>query len=101
MRCRERLLDSSAIPALAAHARVQTDRITGHPILLGPEIALELSESGAEILSLCDGVKTLAEIARSLADEYDADPAEIQADAAEFLDRLAAKGYVRVAEQPV
>lgn len=93
-------MDSAHSPSLASHVRVEIDRLTGRPILLGPEVALELSESGAEILGLCDGLRTLSDIVQKLADEYDADAAEIASDAADFLDRLAAKGYVRVQEPP-
>lgn len=63
-------------PKLAAHVRRQLDRLTGAPMLLHPEGAVELSETAGAIVGLCDGVRTTAEIAARLAAEYDA-PAEI------------------------
>jgi pyrroloquinoline quinone biosynthesis protein D len=81
------------IPRLAPFIRLQTDRITNKPILLVPEAVLNLTENGAEILRLCDGSK-LSEIARRLAESYDAPMAEIMDDVWGFLDRLAEKGYV-------
>jgi pyrroloquinoline quinone biosynthesis protein D len=75
--------------------RVQKDRITGESLLLGPETALKLTESGAGILGLCDGALSLAAIAERLAAEYDAPPDEILADVRDFLERLTEKGFVQ------
>jgi pyrroloquinoline quinone biosynthesis protein D len=88
----------NAVPALASFVRIQPDRLTGLPVLLAPEVALELSESGAEILRLCDGRRTLGDIASHLATEFDAPVEEILADAREFLRLLSEQGYVRWAE---
>ena len=39
---------------LAAKARLQRDRVTGKQFLLYPERGLELSDSAARIVALCD-----------------------------------------------
>jgi pyrroloquinoline quinone biosynthesis protein D len=75
--------------------RLQVDRITGEPILLGPELAVQLTDSGAEILKQCDGRRSLREISDGIAKDFDAPADEILADALAFLGRLAEKGYVR------
>ena len=50
--------------------------------------------AGVRIMELLDEGKDEAEIARVLADEYDAPAAEIEADLAAFLEDMAAKGIV-------
>jgi pyrroloquinoline quinone biosynthesis protein D len=75
--------------------RVQTDRLTGEPLLLGPEVAVKLTDTGVAILKKCDGKRSLADIAKSLAAEYDAPEDAILADAQEFLSRLTEKAYIR------
>ena len=71
-------------PRLAPGARLQIDRTTGKGVLLFPEGIIELNETAHEILSHCDG-RTLSEIVRDLAGQYDADPAALMADVRETL----------------
>jgi pyrroloquinoline quinone biosynthesis protein D len=73
-----------AQPRLARGVRFQIDSTTGKGVLLFPEGILELNETAQEILTCCDG-RTLGEIVRVLADEYDADPATLAADVRETL----------------
>ena len=77
----------SAQPRLARGVRLQTDESTGNSVLLFPEGVLELNESAQEILSRCDG-RTVSEIIRKLAQEYDIDPAMLGADVRETLTDL-------------
>lgn len=49
---------------------------------------------GARIWELCDGQRTVREIADALADEYDAAPEEILPDAVELIDELSAEGLL-------
>lgn len=88
-------LQSEDIPSLAPQMRVQTDRLTGEQLLLGPEVAMTLTDTSVAILQKCDGKRSLAEVAKSLAEEYDAPEDAILADAQEFLARLTEKAYVR------
>ena len=74
----------SAQPRLAKGVRVQTDSATGKSVLLFPEGIVELNETAHEILSRCDG-RTLSEIVRELAREYDSDLAALAADVRETL----------------
>lgn len=74
----------SARPGLARGARLQTDSSTGNSVLLFPEGVLELNETAQEILSRCDG-RTVTEIIRALADEYDVDPEMLAGDVRETL----------------
>src|SRR5437899_58861 len=71
-------------PRIAKGVRLQLDPATGKTVLLFPEGIVELNETAQEILSRCDG-RTLSEIVRDLAEEYDADVAALAADVRETL----------------
>lgn len=53
-----------------------------------------LDEVGARIWDLVDGTRSAAEIAETVAAEYDADPATIHADVLELLAELRDEGLV-------
>ena len=77
-------ISDAAQPRLAKGVRLQTDSATGKSVLLFPEGIVELNETAHEILTRCDG-RTLSEIVRGLAEEYDADSAALTADVRETL----------------
>jgi pyrroloquinoline quinone biosynthesis protein D len=60
------VLDSSSRPKLWKFARVQFDDARQRSVLQYPEGAVLLNDTAAEILELCDGARTLAEIATTL-----------------------------------
>ncbi len=78
---------NAAQPRLARGVRLQIDSTTGKSVLLFPEGILELNETAQEILTRCDG-RTVSEIVRALAEEYDADLAALAADVRETLSDL-------------
>ena len=61
---------------------MQTDPTTRKSVLLFPEGIIELNETAHEILLRCDG-RTLTEIVKALAEEYDVDEAALTADVRE------------------
>jgi len=77
-------ISDAAQPRIAKGVRLQVDPATGKTVLLFPEGIVELNETAQEILSRCDG-RTLSEIVRDLAEEYDADVAALAADVRETL----------------
>jgi pyrroloquinoline quinone biosynthesis protein D len=79
-----RIISDAARPRLAKGVRLQTDSTTGKSVLLFPEGIMELNETAYEILARCDG-RTLSEIVRELAEDYDADVAALAADVRETL----------------
>lgn len=81
-------------PRLVAHARRQLDRLTGAPLLLHPEGAVELSETADAIVQLCDGTRTAEEIAATLAAEYDAAPDALHADVQACIAGLTGRGLL-------
>jgi pyrroloquinoline quinone biosynthesis protein D len=81
-------------PRIARHVRRQIDRVTGTPLLLHPEGAVELSETADAIVQLCDGLRPLDAIVTALAAEYDADPDTLRADVAACIADLTARGLL-------
>ena len=78
-------------PRLAPHVRLTYDRARGRHVLLSPEAVTVLNGTGASILGLCDGRRTVAEILAELRGQYErVDEAEIGV----FLDRLAERRIV-------
>jgi pyrroloquinoline quinone biosynthesis protein D len=82
------------LPRLAAHARLRDDPLTGTPMLLYPEGALELDEVAAEIVRRCDGRRTVDTIVAELAALFDGDRGEIAGDVADYLRDLHERGLV-------
>lgn len=79
-------------PRLHTKVRLQRDEVRGRDVLLYPEGLVGLNPTGAEILGLCDGVRSLAEIVAALEQRYGV--TGLDGDVAAFLDGLAAKGLV-------
>jgi pyrroloquinoline quinone biosynthesis protein D len=78
-------------PRLAPGARLGYDRVREKPILLYPEGAAVLNETAVSVLELCDGVRTLDDIAATLGEAYAAD---VRADVERLLGSLADRGLV-------
>ena len=75
-------------PRLAPHVRLTFDRARDQHVLLTPESVTVLNGTGAAVLGLCDGRRTVAEIVTELRGRYDrVDDGEVRL----FLDRLTAR----------
>lgn len=83
---------SAAMPRLHPKARLQRDDVRGRDVLLYPEGLVTLNPTGLEILRLCDGARSLAEIVATLERRYGA--TGLERDIGGFLAGLAAKGLV-------
>ena len=83
---------ATAVPRIHPKARLTWDAVRGRDVLLYPEGLVALNATGAEILKLCDGVRSVADVAAALQQRYGA--AAIERDVSGFLDGLAAKGLV-------
>jgi pyrroloquinoline quinone biosynthesis protein D len=75
-------------PKLSSRARLQTDKVTGKPIVLYPEGVLMLNPTGRAIVSLCTGEITFQQIVANLAERYKIPEQEISPQVAEYLNRL-------------
>ncbi|MDE2580895.1 MAG: pyrroloquinoline quinone biosynthesis peptide chaperone PqqD [Rhodospirillales bacterium] len=85
-----------ARPALAPGVRLRFDDTRQAWLLLAPERIIETEGPTQDILSRCDGVRTIGEIIDALAGIYAADRAEIAADVLALVGELAAKRLVRL-----
>jgi len=83
---------AAAVPRVAPKARLQWDDVRNRHVLLYPEGLVILNHTGAEILGVCDGVRSLAEIVATLEQRYRA--SGLEPDVCALLDGLAAKGLV-------
>lgn len=81
-------------PRLRAGTKLKHDRHGGRWMLLGPERALELSETARAIVELCDGLRTEEDIVKILAQRFDAPEAKLADDVARLLTELRARTLV-------
>jgi pyrroloquinoline quinone biosynthesis protein D len=75
---------------------VQTDRVSGKPILLYPEGTLFLNPTGHAIVQLCTGTATFDDIVATLAARYQIPASQISQEVTAFLHRLVAKNLVEL-----
>jgi pyrroloquinoline quinone biosynthesis protein D len=81
-----------SVPKLWRLARLDFDRVRQQHVLLYPEGSVLLNETGAAILELCDGQRSVAAIAAVLQARYQAD---VLADVTEYLSHLAERELIR------
>ncbi len=85
-------MSPDAVPTLWRLARLDFDPVRDRPVLLYPEGAVLLNDTGKAILELVDGRRTIREIAALLSERYQAD---VTADVSEYLSRLAERELIR------
>jgi pyrroloquinoline quinone biosynthesis protein D len=89
------LVAGSDRPRLTRHARLSFSPTRQQHVLLHPETVVVLHGSGAQILELCDGRRTVAEIVAELAARYRSVPDD---EVRQFLTRLVARRYLELAD---
>jgi pyrroloquinoline quinone biosynthesis protein D len=82
-------------PRLRPGTRLTYDQTRGTQVLLFPEGVIVPNETASAVLSRCDGVRTVADIADSLATEYHGVRVD---DVVALLDKLVERRFVEVAE---
>ena len=80
---------------LRPHMKFRLDPVRDRWVILGPERILTPNEQAVDILQLCNGKRTVAEIAEFLAQAYDAPSEAIEADVIPLLQDLAYSGVLR------
>ena len=88
-----RLLTPESVPKLWRMARLQFDAVRQRPVLLYPEGAVLLNDTGAAILELCDGSNTMSQIVTILSERYQGD---VTTDVTEYLTLMADRELIRV-----
>jgi pyrroloquinoline quinone biosynthesis protein D len=86
-------LTAASVPSLWRLARLDFDQVRKQHVLLYPEGAMLLNDTAAAILELCDGRRSISEIATILDERYHCD---VLADVTEYLSQLAEKEFIRV-----
>jgi pyrroloquinoline quinone biosynthesis protein D len=79
-------------PRLVTGARLGYDDVREEHILLIPEGVVRLNPTAAEVLELCDGERSLDDIAGALSERYDG--ADVRDDVVELVDAMTQKGLV-------
>jgi pyrroloquinoline quinone biosynthesis protein D len=85
------MIADDARPRLPRGVRLREDKVRSRWVLLAPERVVKVNPIAVEILKLCDGERTLAEIVGGLADRFKADPARVGTDVRALLASLAEK----------
>ena len=85
-------LGPETMPRLWRLARLDFDPVRQRHVLLYPEGAVLLNDTGAAILELCNGSRTVDQIVGILSERYQAD---VSADVTEYLSRMAERELVR------
>src|SRR5947209_20580219 len=89
-------IPAAARPKISARARLQTDKLTGKPVLLYPEGALILNPTGHAIVSLCNGEASCGQIVDQLVAQYKVSAQEISPQASDYLNRLRAQNLLEL-----
>ena len=79
-------------PRLIDGARLQYDDVREEHLLLIPEGAVHLNETAAQVLELCDGERSLEEIAAALSQRYAG--ADVSDDVRAMLGGMGERGLV-------
>jgi coenzyme PQQ biosynthesis protein PqqD len=85
-------VNEDSVPSLWRLARIDFDGVRNRPVLLYPEGAVLLNDTGRAILELVDGHRSVRDIARILGERYQAD---VTADVSEYLSHLAERELIR------
>jgi pyrroloquinoline quinone biosynthesis protein D len=85
-------LTASSVPTLWRLARLDFDPVRQQHVLLYPEGAVLLNDTGTAVLELCDGHRSVAAIADILGERYHCD---VLADVTEYLSQLAERELIR------
>ena len=86
-------LSEASVPALWRLARLEFDPVRQQRVLLYPEGVVLLNDTGSAILDLCDGRRSIAEVAAILEERYHQD---VTADVIEYLSALHERELIRV-----
>jgi pyrroloquinoline quinone biosynthesis protein D len=86
-------------PKLPRHTRLKFDETRQVWVILAPERVLAPDEIAVEVLQLCDGVCSVAEMVDQLAVKYAAPREAIATDVITMLQDLADKGFLTEARE--
>lgn len=82
-------------PRLATKARLHFDRHASQHLILYPEKGLALNETGAAVVKLCTGDRTITEIVDALSREWNAPRPRIEQEVRVLLEQLERRGLIQ------
>lgn len=88
-------LDFMAMPRLAQGYRFQWEEAQQNHVLLYPEGMVQLSDTAASVLSLCDGKRTVQAIVAELEEAYETEG--LDKDVTQFLEEAQAQSWIKYA----
>ncbi|SPP93588.1 pyrroloquinoline quinone biosynthesis peptide chaperone PqqD [Bradyrhizobium vignae] len=86
-------------PVLPRHAKLKFDEIRKVWVILAPERVLAPDEIAVEVLQLCNGERSVGDVADQLAAKYAAPREAILTDVIAMLQDLADKGFLTEARE--
>jgi pyrroloquinoline quinone biosynthesis protein D len=89
------VITAASKPAMPPYIKLRHDAGRNRWIILAPERLFDPDEIAVVVLKLCDGVRTVGDIADQLAKDYNAPRADIEVDIISMLQDLADKGVVK------
>ena len=89
------VITAESKPAMPRYIKMRHDEGRGRWLILAPERLFDPDPIAVEVLKLCDGLRTVGDIADHLAKEYNAPREDIEADIVAMLQDLADKGVVK------
>ncbi|MEM7397643.1 MAG: pyrroloquinoline quinone biosynthesis peptide chaperone PqqD [Pseudomonadota bacterium] len=89
------VVNGTTKPSMPRYLKLRHDPGRDRWVLLAPERILTPDAIAVTVLKLCDGERTVEDIATKLAEEYSAPVDVITADVVELLQDLADKGYIK------
>jgi pyrroloquinoline quinone biosynthesis protein D len=85
-------LDPASKPCLVRKARLRYEEVRKLDLLLLPERVVKLNPTGAAILRLCDGTRTVQEMVQELETRFG--KAGLENEVLEFLRRVSEQGWI-------
>src|SRR3954447_25286929 len=99
LRSRNISISEASRPVLPRHAKLKFDETRQRWVVLAPERVLAPDQIAVEILQLCDGGRSVAQMIDLLAAKYVAERTAIGADVIAMLQDLADKGFLTEARE--
>ena len=98
-RSRNIRVSEASRPILPRHAKLKFDETRQVWVILAPERVLAPDEIAVEVLQLCDGARSVADMIDRLAEKYADERGAIAADVIAMLQDLADKGFLTEARE--
>lgn len=89
------LLPASVTPRFDYGVRLKHDKVRERYVVLGPEILIELNQTGTAIMSEIDGQSTIKDIISRLAARFEVKPNDITQDVIEFCTSMVIRQVLR------